>query len=180
MSAAEWFYIGHYGQLGPLTREQVAELIDGGVVERDTYVWRNGMADWLPAERVVELQSAFQASPIPVAPPPPPSARPAATMPPPTVRVEMPTIAYMPVTTTPMNPAFMGVQSDKSRILAGLLQFLPLGGIGRMYLGFSAIGVLQFILSFCMGVGYVWSIIDGIIILTGGTNRDGYGRVLPD
>src|SRR5579859_2938673 len=39
----EWYYIGHYGQLGPLTREQIDELVTGGVISRDTYVWRAGM-----------------------------------------------------------------------------------------------------------------------------------------
>ena len=72
-------------------------------------------------------------------------------------------------------PASAGLVLDLQRLQRGI----P-GGLGRIYLGYAAIGVLQLVLSFCVGLGYVWSIIDGVIILTGGTNRDGYGRVLPD
>ncbi|HEY0868016.1 MAG TPA: GYF domain-containing protein [Fimbriimonas sp.] len=179
MSVAEWYYIGHYGQLGPLTKEQIDELVEGSVIERETYVWRNGMPDWLPAERVAELQASFATAVQPSTPPPPPSMRATATLAPPIAPTfEVPSFR-LPVEAAPFHPSFGMVRSDKSRILAGLLQFIPPGGIGRMYLGYAAIGVVQLLLS-CVSVGYVWSIIDGIIILTGGTNRDGYGRVLPD
>lgn len=73
---------------------------------------------------------------------------------------------------------FGTVRSDRSRIAAGILN-LVIPGVGRMYLGYMAHGVLQLILSLC-GVGYIWSIIDGIIILTGGVKLDGYGRRLMD
>ena len=49
-----------------------------------------------------------------------------------------------------------------------------------MYLGYAAYGVLQLVFTLCFGIGYLWSIIDGIIILTGGIKLDGYGRQLPD
>ena len=55
---ADWYYIGHYGQLGPLTREQIDELIDGGVIARDTFVWSTGMAEWQPADRISEKKVA--------------------------------------------------------------------------------------------------------------------------
>ena len=42
-AVADWYYIGHYGQLGPLTKEQIDELVDGGVIARETYVWSTGM-----------------------------------------------------------------------------------------------------------------------------------------
>ena len=70
------------------------------------------------------------------------------------------------------------VRSDRNRALAGVLQlFLP--GVGRIYLGYAAYGVLQLFFSVC-AIGIIWSIIDGIIILTGGVKMDGYGRQLPD
>ena len=69
---AEWYYIGHYGQLGPLTREQMDELIEGGVVERTSYVWRTGMAEWLTADSVPDLASTFKAAAPFASPPPPP------------------------------------------------------------------------------------------------------------
>jgi len=72
------------------------------------------------------------------------------------------------------------VKSNKSRVAAGLLQiFIP--GVGRMYLGYAAYGVVQFVLSIATcGVLWLWSLIDGIIMLTGGLKLDGYGRVLDD
>lgn len=70
--------------------------------------------------------------------------------------------------------------SDKNRTLAGILGiFLP--GFGRMYLGYSAIGALQLIFTvMSCGVLWLWSIVDGIIILAGGVKTDGFGRTLPD
>src|SRR5437868_3694699 len=58
LSVADWYYIGHYGQLGPLTFEQVEELVQGGVIGRDTFVWRHGLSDWQAADRVTELSAA--------------------------------------------------------------------------------------------------------------------------
>lgn len=69
-------------------------------------------------------------------------------------------------------------RSDKSRTTGGVLQLI-VPGIGRIYLGYPAIGVLQLILTPC-GVGWLWSIIDGVIILAGGVRMDGYGRQLND
>ncbi|GAB4587346.1 TM2 domain-containing protein [Nocardia sp. IFM 10818] len=67
--------------------------------------------------------------------------------------------------------------SDKSKLTAGLLQLL-IGtlGIGRFYLGYTTIGVLQLIT--CGGFG-IWALIDGILILTGKV-PDPQGRPLKD
>ncbi|MCA8935675.1 MAG: TM2 domain-containing protein [Planctomycetes bacterium] len=71
--------------------------------------------------------------------------------------------------------------SDKQKTLVGLLQLaaliIGLGGIGRLYAGHVGTGVAQLILS-CIGVGAIWSIIDGIIILTSEDTVDGEGRPL--
>jgi len=71
--------------------------------------------------------------------------------------------------------------SDKQKQLAGFLQLLPMvvgiGGIGRCYAGHVGIGVAQIVLS-CIGVGQIWSIIDGIIILTSDQVLDGNGMPL--
>ncbi|AYF78202.1 TM2 domain-containing protein [Nocardia yunnanensis] len=67
--------------------------------------------------------------------------------------------------------------SDKSKLTAGLLSlFLGHFGIGRFYLGYTTIGVLQLIT--CGGCG-VWALIDGIMILTGKV-PDLQGRPLRD
>ncbi len=68
--------------------------------------------------------------------------------------------------------------SDKQKNLSGFLQLAPLvigiGGIGRCYSGHIGIGVAQIILS-CTGIGQIWSIIDGIILLTSDKAVDGNG-----
>ena len=76
-------------------------------------------------------------------------------------------------------PVYGTVQSDRNRVVAGILNLL-LPGVGRIYLGYAAHGVLQLVLSFCFGLGYLWSFVDGIIMLSGGVKYDGYGRVLSD
>jgi hypothetical protein len=172
---AEWYYIGHYGQLGPLTREQVDELIESGVIARDTYVWKTGMTDWLPASRVPELSGTFASSATQLPPPPPP-----------------PSPASAPASVTPISPygtspyeiaspsMYPSLRSDRSRSLAGILQII-VPGVGRMYLGYAAYGVLQLVLAIgTCGLLWLWSIIDGIIILSGGVKLDGYGRQLAD
>lgn len=169
---AEWYYIGHYGQIGPLTREQIDELVAGGVIVRETYVWRNGMTDWISADRVPDLSGSFaQANPF-TSPPPPPDPRLRAAAPPSTFFNETPA--------PPANhyPAFSTPRSDKSRTLGGVLQLL-IPGVGRFYLGYPAFGLLQLLFTPC-GVGWLWSIVDGVIILAGGVRMDGYGRQLND
>lgn len=193
----EWYYIGHYGQLGPLTKEQMDELIEGGVILSDTYVWKSGMAQWQTADTVGELQAALRASAPFVAPPPPPMApdppRPQA---PPSRSAVFPS-SSQPPRPYQMNPgpgpmpqvsavyfrselAYPASRSDRSRVLAGVLQlFIP--GVGRMYLGYYAIGTLQLIFALCsFGLFHLWSIIDGIVILSGGVKFDGFGRVLAE
>jgi hypothetical protein len=66
--------------------------------------------------------------------------------------------------------------SDRSKIVAGLLQlFLPVG-IGRLYTGHAGIGIAQLILSL-FGIGVLWAFIDGIVILAG-RSTDSHGRPL--
>ncbi len=66
--------------------------------------------------------------------------------------------------------------SDKSKIVAGLLQiFLPFG-IGRFYIGDNKIGVIQLVVTvLTCGIGAIWGIIDGIIMLaTDSKDANGY------
>lgn len=74
--------------------------------------------------------------------------------------------------------------SDKSKIVAGLLQLLGLFGlvgIGRMYIGQTGLGVAQLIVGLVTcGIGAViWGIIDAILMLTDKV-RDPQGRPLRD
>jgi hypothetical protein len=67
-------------------------------------------------------------------------------------------------------------ESDRYRVAAGLMQILLPFGIGRFYTGHTNMGVAQLVTSF-IGVGIIWSFIDGIIILAGG-GTDAEGRKL--
>jgi TM2 domain-containing membrane protein YozV len=68
--------------------------------------------------------------------------------------------------------------SDKSKIVAGLLQVLLPLGIGRMYMGHTGIGVAQLLVTiFTCGVGALWPFVDGILILVNDT-KDAQGRML--
>jgi len=182
----DWYYIGHYGQLGPLSLEQMDELIQGGVISHETYVWKTGMQDWLQAGSASELQRSFAATAPFSAPPPPPILGPSAPNPGGmstststsfgSSSTFAPPVAYS--YPTPYGGNFLALRSDRNRVLAGILQFL-IPGVGRLYLGYAAIGVMQ-LLSACMLIGYIWSVIDGIVMLAGGVKLDGYGRVLSD
>ncbi|MCW5942205.1 MAG: DUF4339 domain-containing protein [Fimbriimonadaceae bacterium] len=195
---AEWYYIGHYGQLGPLTLEQMEELIEAGVVQGDTYVWRTGMSQWQFGKSVPEIASIMARHQVGRPPEPPPSPSPLSTPSAPPRPYEIPSIpAPYSAPSAPIAPSFPSypsvpgyyepaispygeVMSDRSRLAAGILQ-LVLPGVGRMYLGYAAQGVLQLILCFCSGgLLWIWSLIDGILILTGSVKLDGYGRRLRD
>jgi TM2 domain-containing membrane protein YozV len=71
--------------------------------------------------------------------------------------------------------------SDKSKLTAGLLQiFLGGFGVGRFYLGYTNIGVLQLVVTLVTcGIGSIWGLIDGIMILIGNV-PDPEGRALRD
>jgi TM2 domain-containing membrane protein YozV len=68
--------------------------------------------------------------------------------------------------------------SDKSKIIAGILQILLPFGIGRFYIGDNRLGVIQLVVTLVTcGVGSLWPIIDGIIMLVT-DSKDARGYVL--
>ncbi|MCB1266116.1 MAG: TM2 domain-containing protein [Mycobacterium sp.] len=74
--------------------------------------------------------------------------------------------------------------SDKSKVVAGLLQLLGLlgiVGIGRIYLGYTGLGIAQLIVGLVTcGIGaIIWGIVDAVLILTDKV-RDPAGRPLRD
>lgn len=85
-------------------------------------------------------------------------------------------------------------KGDKSKILAGLLGiFLGCFGVHNFYLGYTSKAVIQLVLSIvsfplmCIGIGAlllmgieIWGLVEGIMILCGKIDRDGYGRLLND
>jgi TM2 domain-containing membrane protein YozV len=70
--------------------------------------------------------------------------------------------------------------SEKSRLAAGLFGiFLGEFGVHRFYLGFVGLGIVQIIVTLVtFGIGGLWGVIEGIVILAGGFNKDGKGRVM--
>jgi hypothetical protein len=73
--------------------------------------------------------------------------------------------------------------SDKSKLVAGLLQLLGLLGvlgIGRIYLGYRSMGIAQLVigvLTFFVGA-VVWGIVDAVLLLSTDMVRDPAGRLL--
>ncbi len=70
---------------------------------------------------------------------------------------------------------------QKSKLAAGLLGVF-LGGLGihNFYLGYTGKAIAQIILSFCFGIGYIWGLVEGILILTGKIDKDANGVPLTD
>lgn len=105
-------------------------------------------------------------------PPAPPPAFPLQARPPlppvPAPPGPYPRYGYHPVTAVPY--------SDRSKVVAGILQLVLPFGVGRFYTGHTGIAVAQLILAFFF-IGLVWSFIDGIVLLAGNPT-DPYGRPL--
>jgi hypothetical protein len=162
MGTRDWYYVGKFGQVGPLPEEHALDLASCGVISSETFVWSEGMEDWKRASDV----EAFKAK-VPSPPPPPaPFPRPVSGTP---YSMQPRDFAYL----IPDKP-----RSPLSRTAAGVLNlFVP--GVGRMYLGYIGIGTLQLVVAFatCF-VGHIWSFIDGILMLSGAVNEDGIGRTL--
>jgi len=70
---------------------------------------------------------------------------------------------------------------SKSKMTAGLLGIF-LGGLGihNFYLGYTGKAIAQIALSLCFGVGAIWGLIEGIMILCGSINKDAKGNPLKD
>jgi TM2 domain-containing membrane protein YozV len=105
--------------------------------------------------------------------PPPPGYPPAGQYPPAYVDPSAP-YGRHPLTGEPL--------SDKSKVVAGLLQLIGLfgiAGIGRMYLGNVGLGVAQLLVGLVTcGLGaVVWGLIDAVLIFTDKV-RDSDGRPL--
>src|SRR3954454_12583347 len=119
------------------------------------------------------------------APPPPPEqqyaqqqyAQPAYGAPQPAY-AGAPVQGYDPNAPYGIHPATGIPYSDKSKLIAGLLQIF-VSGVGRMYIGQVGMGVAQLLVAiFTCGIGALWSIIDGIMILVNDAPKDAQGRIL--
>ena len=76
-------------------------------------------------------------------------------------------------------PAANGNQ--KSKMAAGLLGiFLGGWGVHNFYLGYTGKATAQIVLTFCFGIGAIWGLIEGIMILCGKISTDAKGVPLKD
>ena len=67
------YYISFNGaQAGPFTIPKLTEMVQSGQMTAQTYVWKQGMANWELAGNVQELAALFT-TPGNTPPPPPPS-----------------------------------------------------------------------------------------------------------
>src|SRR5881394_2477763 len=53
---SQWYYAKSGQQLGPVTGEQLQQLARSGQLARGDLVWTDGMAEWLPASSITQLQ----------------------------------------------------------------------------------------------------------------------------
>jgi TM2 domain-containing membrane protein YozV len=135
--------------------------------------WKAGMLDGMTDPSPYARGEMFQPPPPPGYPFPPP---PQGFYPPGSYADPAAPYGRHPLTGEPL--------SDKSKVVAGLLQLLGIVGIvgiGRIYLGQIGLGVAQLIVGIVTcGIGaIVWGIVDAVLILTDNV-RDSHGRPLRD
>jgi membrane protease subunit (stomatin/prohibitin family) len=66
--ATQYFVSVNGQQTGPFNIQQLQQLVGNGQLQRNTFVWKQGMQNWEEAGKLLDLQNLFGAVP----PPPPP------------------------------------------------------------------------------------------------------------
>src|SRR5438105_8649111 len=73
-----WFAMVDGCEAGPMTRGEFALRLSTDLIDEETFVWKEGMSEWLPAAKVGDLAPLFkarvQARERNLRPPPPPAA----------------------------------------------------------------------------------------------------------
>jgi len=148
--------------------EKLGEHLSSGHLDLDEYTERSGAA--ATARTGAELDQLFADLPGPHQHPvsPPPNA------PPPPETTRRPSLYPHPATNAPHGlDAYGRPMSNRNRWAAAVLQLVFPFGAGRFYTGNIGMAVAQLLLSF-VGIGVVWCMIDGIILLAaGGTDHSG-------
>jgi hypothetical protein len=62
VDANEWHIVVEGNQQGPYTTQQIKEYITTGSLDIETFVWRDGFSDWIPAREVREFADAVGAA----------------------------------------------------------------------------------------------------------------------
>lgn len=65
-TAASYFVAMNNQQAGPFDMAQLQQMVIGGQITRTTLVWKQGMQQWLAAEKVGELNNLFAQVPPPL------------------------------------------------------------------------------------------------------------------
>ena len=115
------------------------------------------------------------------APPPPPGQDPG-SVPPPAPGYQQPPAYQQPMAAGGVPAVGPDGTPLKSKMVAGLLGIF-LGGFGvhNFYLGNTNKGIIQIVVTILTcGIGGIWGLIEGIMILTGSIKTDAYGLPLID
>ncbi len=67
----QWYYSKNGSQLGPISAEELQSKVLSGEIAKTDLVWKDGLADWLPAGQVPELRPAVSSAPVAVSSPTP-------------------------------------------------------------------------------------------------------------
>lgn len=89
----QWYYSKNGNQLGPISGDEIKAKLASGEIGATDLVWKDGMADWVPASQVGELRSLVP---------------PASQVTPPTSPVGSNPSPYSPPVSTPVAPVGPG------------------------------------------------------------------------
>ncbi|MEV6879072.1 DUF1707 domain-containing protein [Amycolatopsis sp. NPDC051128] len=164
-------------RIGTAEREEAARLLADhfgmGRITPDEYETR--VTDAYAATTLGDLRPLFRDLPQPhpgFFGPPPSYAQ--------TMQLPMygpPPDPYPPPAPMPYAPSMPAPYSYRSKTVAGVLQIVLPFGVGRFYTGQTGLGLLQLFVVLMTGVGVLWPIIDGILLLSNG-GLDAQGRPL--
>lgn len=161
-------------RIGTAEREEAARLLADhfgmGRITPDEYETR--VTDAYAATTLGDLRPLFRDLPPPhpgfLGPPP---AYAQATM-------QLPMYAPDPYAPPPAPMPYAPVPySYRSKTVAGVLQIVLPFGVGRFYTGQVGLGLLQLFVVLVTGIGFLWPLIDGIMLLKDG-GLDAQGRPL--
>lgn len=71
--AISFFAVVNGAQAGPFDLNVLKQMAGMGTFTKQTLIWKQGMANWIPAEQVPEMGQVFGAAPPPLPPTPPPT-----------------------------------------------------------------------------------------------------------
>jgi hypothetical protein len=161
MANIQWYYSrGNADMQGPVSPAELARLAQAGELRPGDLVWKEGMEEWIAADRIkgLEFPSASPVQPTPAPPVQTVSAPPVQTGSAPLEQYAAPPVTAASRHTQP-----------KSRNVAGPLWFLDLDfnhlistaivrGIWALYLILSALGVVYSVIQYIKGLPITYAL----------------------